>query len=189
MPPYFHRKTLNQQQVAYRFNEYNPNDIQRVYPHLTNRTIYAEAKNCTMYKITSTDYEYYRTLTYANDTEGNVTITIPQDYPGKEGTTYIYRGFHGPIQAHLQSCGDRCLWMWVYKNPSDFPVGSPEPEVLYKCPVYISDVNNAAMPEHHIPNEVVKMAAAAIALHGIYQGLPGNPRAQDYSSYQFYATG
>lgn len=156
---------------------------------MTNRTIYAEAKNCITYDNISADHNDPQTLTYADDTGENATIIIPQDYLGREGTTYIYRGFHDPLDADLQSCRGRCLWMWVYKNPSGFPKGSPEPNALYKCPVNISDVNNASKPEHHIPNHVVKMAAAAIALHGTYRGPPGNFSEQDYKSYQFYASG
>ena len=189
MPRYFHREIPDQQQVAYRFNEYNLNDTQKIYPRLTNRTIYAEAKNCITYDIISADGNDPQTLTYPDDTGANATIMIPQDFLGREGTTYIYRGFHDPPDAELQSCGERCLSMWVYKNSSGFPKSSPEPTALYKCPVNISDVNNASRPEHHIPNQVVKMAVAAIALRGIYRGPPGNLSEQDYGSYQFYPSG
>lgn len=185
--PYFHRETPNQQQVAYRFNEYNPNDAQRIYPHLTNRTIYAEARNCITYNQTSADDNDPQTLTMTNadDTGEHQTIKIPQDFLGREGTTYIYRGFHAPPDADLQSCGDRCLWMWAYRNPS----GLPEPPVFFKCPVNISNMMNASRSEHQIPNHVVKMAAAAIALHGIYHGPIADERQKDFTSYQFYAAG
>ena len=186
---YFHRKIPGQQQIAYRFNEYNLDDAQQVYPHMTNRTIYAEAKNCITYDDISVDPKDPQTLIYPDDTGEDATIKIPQDFLGREGTTYIYRGFHDPPDAEFQSCGERCLWMWAYKNPSGFPKGSPEPTALYKCPVNISDVNNASMPEHHIPDQVVKMAAAAIALRGIYRGPSDNVSEQDYGSYQFYASG
>ncbi len=186
---YFHRNTSNEQQVAYRFNEYNPNDTQKIYPYLTNRTIYAEAKNCITYNQTSADKSDPQTLTYANDAGENGNITISLDYLGREGTTYIYRGFHDPTTADLQSCGDRCLWMWAYKNPSGFPKGSPEPPMFYKCPVNISYVGNATLSAHRIPNDVVKMAAAAIALHGGYTGPPSDISKQNYAAYQFYASG
>ena len=186
---YFHRKTPNQQQVAYRFNEYNPIDLQRNYPHMTNRTIYAEARNCITYNQTGVDPNDPSTLTYANDTGEKGNITIPAGSLGREGTTYIYRGFHKPPDADQQSCGERCLWMWAYKNPSGHPEGSPEPTAFYKCPVNISDVSNASQHEHHIPNDVAKMAAAAIALNGGYRGPPGNATEQNYQSYRFYASG
>ena len=189
MPPYFHRETPSQQQVSYRFNEYNLNDIQRVYPYLTNRTIFAEAKNCITYDNITTDQSDTQILTYTGDSGENATISIPADFLGREGTTYIYRGFKFPPTADLQSCGERCLWMWVYKNPSGFPKGSPEPTALYKCPVSISDVNNASRLEHHIPDGVVKIAAVAIALHGEYHGIPGNLSDDNFSSFQFYASG
>ena len=183
---YFHRKTPNQQQVAYRFNEYNPADTQKIYPHLTNRIIYAEARNCTIYKQTSADKNDPETLsmTNADDTGENQTITIPQDFLGLEGTTYIYRGFHPPPAADVQSCGDRCLWMWTYRNPS-----GQQPPAFYKCPVNISDVINASPPEHQISNHTVKMAAAAIAMHGVYHGPVTDDSKKDWTSYQFYAAG
>ena len=183
---YFHRKTPNQQQVAYRFNEYNPKDTQKIYPHLTNRIIYAEARNCTTYKQTSADKNDPETLsmTNADDTGENQTITIPQDFLGREGTTYIYRGFHPPPTADVQSCGDRCLWMWAYRNPS-----GNQPPAFYRCPVNISNVTNVSRPEHQISNHVVKMAAAAIAMHGGYHGPVTDDSKKDWTSYQFYAAG
>lgn len=187
MYPYFHRTSpSNQQQVAYRFNEYNPKDTQKIYPHMTNRTIYAEARNCITYNHISADDNDPQTLnmTNADDTKENQTITIPQDVLGREGTTYIYRGFHAPPVADLQSCGDRCLWMWAYRNPS-----GKEPPAFYKCPVNISYVMNASLPQHQISDQTVKMAAAAIAMHGGYHGPVFDDSKKNWTSYQFYAAG
>lgn len=183
---YFHRTTPNQQQVAYRFNEYNPDDTQKIYPHMTNRTIYAEARNCVTYNQTNADKKDPQTLTMtmtnADEPGDNQTMTIPRDFLGREGTTYIYRGFHAPPDADLQSCGDRCLWMWAYRNPS-----KKELPAFYKCPVNISYVLNASRPEHHIHDTTVKNAAAAIAMHGGYRGPVKDASRKDWTSYQFYA--
>ncbi|KAL8735710.1 MAG: hypothetical protein Q9181_002733 [Wetmoreana brouardii] len=188
---FFHRKVPDRPQVAYRFNEYNPNDISKVYPYLTNRTITAEARNCITYTQTSADDKDPQTFTYVNDVNAtdNGTIKIPQIHLGREGTTYIYRGFHEPTKADLQSCGSRCVYMWAYKNPSGSPPGNPEPPAFYKCPANISEVYNSSRPEHDEPDTVAKMAAASIALHGQYVGPPDDESKKNYESYHFYASG
>ena len=122
---YYWRTTRNQQQLAYRFNEYNPDDTQKKYPCLTNRTIAAESTQCYTYNETSADNKEPRTFTYSNGTV-NDSIQIPNNYLGREGTTYIYRAFHDPTAATIYKCGDRFIWMWAYKNPS----GSPEPSAF-----------------------------------------------------------
>ena len=113
-------------------------------------------------------------------------IAIPREYLGREGTTYIYQGKHDPTSATIYICGDRCIWMWAYKNPSGYPPESPEPSAFYQCPVSISVVNNASLPQHSIPDGVAKIAAASIALQGRFAGPVNDP---DYKQYQFYASG
>ena len=201
---YYHRTRRNQQQVVYRFKEYNPNDTGRAYPSLTDRVITAEAKNCITYNEKSTDESQDpQPFSYVNpsDPEDNGNLTIPKTFLGREGTTYIYQGFHDPTLADLQSCGPRCLWMWAYKNPSGYPKdpsgdpnGPPEPSAFYKCPVNISQVfrgdpKKKLLKEHLIPDSMAKMAAASIALQGRYGGPPSDPSKQDYHSHQFYASG
>ncbi|ERF68528.1 hypothetical protein EPUS_05667 [Endocarpon pusillum Z07020] len=197
---YYHRKIRNQQQVTYRFKEYNPKDVRKVYPYFTDRYITAEARNCITYHETGRDNKDPQNFTYtnANDAKDTGTITIPKHSLGREGTTYIYRGFHDPTVADQQSCGPRRLWMWAYKNPSGHPKNPsgdpkapPEPSAFYKCPVNISEVINADpnQPKHFVPDEVAKMAAASIAMQGQYSGPPGNRSEQDYHSYRFYASG
>ena len=183
---YYHRSSRNRQQYAYRFNEYNPSDSQRVYPFLTNRTITVEALNCITYDQTNADKNDPQTFTYenvANKTDhGN--ITIPSQFLGNYGTTYIYRGWYDPPAAPIYSCGDRCILMWAYRNPGVQPKGPKG--AFFQCPVNISVVNNAQRPEHNIPNDVAKVAAASIAVQGRFAGDPQN---DDFRQHQFYATG
>lgn len=187
---YYHRKARNQQQAAYRFKEYNPDDMQKTFPYLTDRIVTAEAKNCITYIEKGSDDKDPQTFNYANpmDAEDKGTIKISRSFLGREGTTYIYQGFHDPTNADQQSCGPRCVWMWAYKNPS---ADKSEPSAFYKCPVNISEVSNAIpdQPQHSIPNSVAKMAAASIALQGRFAGPPSDPSERDYHSYQFYASG
>ena len=184
---FYRRSARQRQQFAYRFNEYNPNDREKVYPFMTNRTVTAEAVNCLTYNEVSADDKEPKTITYTNeDRTVNETISIPNRYLGREGTTYIYRGKYDPASAEQQSCGLRCVWMWAYKNPSGYPKGSPEPSALYKCPVNISLVGNAYRPEHAISDTMAKRAAASIALQGRFTGPVNDP---NYMQYQFYASG
>ena len=74
--------------------------------------------------------------------------------------------------------------MWAYQNPGIQPKG-----IFYQCPVNISDVKNAGRPEHNIPNDVVKVAAASIALQGRFTGDIQSYEGKDFEQYQFYATG
>ena len=183
---YYHRSSRNRQQYAYRFNEYNPSDSRRVYPFITNRTITAEALNCLKYRQINTDGRDPQTITYENvaDKTDQGNITIPVEYLGREGTTYIYRGYHDPPAAPLYSCGDRCLLMWAYQN-----IGAHSKGAFFQCPVNISVVKNAWRPEHNIPNDVAKVAAASIALQGRFVGDYQNYSLKDFEQYQFYATG
>ena len=174
----------NKIQFAYRFNEYNPNDKEKVYPYFTNRTIAAESLGCITYNETSSDGKEPNTFTYSNGTS-NGTIAIPNEYLGREGTTYMYLGKNIPASA-LYSCGPRCVWMWAYKNPSGFPKGSPEPTAFYQCAINISIVNNAREPKHSIPDNIAKLAAASIALQGRFSGPQDD---KNWRQFQFYASG
>ena len=183
---YYHRSSRNRQQYAYRFNEYNPSDSQRGYPFLTNRTITAEALNCIEYTQTNTDNQNPQTFTYENvaDRTDQGTIKIPQHHLGNDGTLYIFGGWHDPSAAPIYSCGDRCVLMWAYRKPGRQSKGD-----FFKCPVNISVVNNAQRPEHNVPNNVAKVAAASIALQGRYAGQRKDWKSKNFEQYQFFATG
>ena len=183
--PIYRLRPGNNTQFAHRFNEYNPNDEERVYPYFTNRTIVAESLGCFTYNQTGSDGKEPNTFTYSNGTI-NGTITIPNEYLGREGTTYMYLGKNDPASAPRYSCGPRCVWMWAYKNPSGFPQGSPEPTAFYQCAINVGIVNSASKPEHSIPDNVAKLAAASIALQGRFSG----PQAdKNWRQFQFYASG
>ncbi|KAL8819710.1 MAG: hypothetical protein Q9191_007673, partial [Dirinaria sp. TL-2023a] len=177
---YYWRQIRNQRQFAYRFNEYNPEDKEQVYPFFTNRIITAESVHCFTYNETGSDGKEPNTFSYTNGTH-NGTVAIPNVYLGQQGTTYMYLGYHPPASAPLYSCGPRCLWMWAYKNP-----GTPEPSAFYQCAVNVSTVSNTSAPQHSIPDHVAKNAAASVALHGTWTG---TGKDQDYRSFQFYASG
>ncbi|KAL9006109.1 MAG: hypothetical protein Q9188_001129 [Gyalolechia gomerana] len=181
---YYHRQTRNHRQLAYRFNEYNPADKNRLYPFFTNRTFTAESLNCSKYDVLHVDDDKEpRNFTYSK-THGkdNHTIAIPGDHLGYKGTTYIYRGFHSPAAAPIYSCGDRCLKMWAYKNPSPWGL-----DAFYECWVSISGVANTYDPKHEIPDSMAKIAAAAIALQGPFKG-PLNDANYQQSTFHAYGT-
>lgn len=171
------------QEFSYRFNEYNPNDLQKSYPFFSNRTVTAWSDPCFTYNETN------RTplpdvkgdgagvkISYKNDTF-NDSISIPNSSLGDQGTTYVYRGIRPPADATAISCGPRCITMWAYKNPK-----SENPR-LYQCPINVSAVRNATQDAHNIPNGVARVAAASIALEGRFSG------NFDFTQYQFYADG
>lgn len=180
----FYQRTTQElqdhQQFAYRFNEYNLKDQQGSYPFFTNRTFTAEALDCSKYNQVHNDGKEPSTFSYfSTDGKVNGTIAIPRDFLGNEGTTYIFRGFHIPEEAAIYSCGDRCVKMWAYKNPS-----VSAPGTFFECSVSISSVTNTDHPMHEIPNNMTKIAAAAIALQGQWKGKKKDP---DFEQFTFYA--
>ena len=175
-------------EFAHRFNEYNENDTQRAYPYFTNRVITSSSGECIEYQVDKKTKPATvggikaSKITYRNASFQD-TIVIPVSALGREGTTYIYRGILDPSLASDPKvvCGDRCMYMWVYKNP-----GATDGPGLYQCPITISNVTNPELPEHNIPDAVARVAAVSIALQGRYQGPLDN---QDFHQYQFYAAG
>ncbi|KAL9603993.1 MAG: hypothetical protein Q9219_000755 [cf. Caloplaca sp. 3 TL-2023] len=173
---YYHRE--DPRQYAYRFNEYNIDDTQRRYPFFTDRTFTAESLHCSRHDELSKEGKESTTFTYGSPDGGN--ITIPNNFLGREGTTYIYKAFHAPAGADWFSCGDKCLKMWAYKNPW----GARKSGFFYECDVSISSVSNAYATQHEIPDKTIKEALAAIALRGQYRGEKGG---LNYQQQQFYA--
>ena len=51
---YYCRRTPEHEEFAYRFKEYNTDDLQGIYPHFTNRYITASSGPCIVYNVSST---------------------------------------------------------------------------------------------------------------------------------------
>ncbi|KAL8684702.1 MAG: hypothetical protein Q9224_006178, partial [Gallowayella concinna] len=178
----------DRKEFAHRFNEYNRNDTRRIYPYLTNRIISSASGERTEYDVdekpdsaimggVKASKFTYRKASFQK------TILIPLSSLGPGGTTYIYRGLLDPSKATSPDvvCGDRCMYMWVFRNGGK--AGGPR---LYQCPITVSHVSNSKLPEHNVPDSVARVAAVSIALQGRFQG----PRdGVDFHQYQFYARG
>lgn len=183
---YYCRRDPGRQEFAYRFNEYNPNDAQKAYPHFTTRIITAASGICTEYDQleavdTTIGHDSAKKFIYNNPITGNGSIKIPTSFLGNAGTTYIYRAFNTPDKATIWACGDRCLLMWAYR---DFE--KDERPKFYECPITISKVSNSGQPEHNISDTLAKEAAASIALQGQFHG-PAHK--VDWEQFSFYASG
>ena len=184
---YYCRLTHGRQELAYRFNEYNPNDHQLVYPLFTNRIITASPGPCFIYSEVPTPREQalagdaeYQVYTYTNGTITD-TIKIPNEYTGLSGTTYIYRGTNLPQLATANACGPRCMWVWVYKSS-----GKGENPMFYQCPITIGLVSNVTRDSQNVTQEMARRAAVSIALKGQWTGTFSD---QNWTQYQFYPYG
>lgn len=191
---YYCRRNTTVQEFGYRFNEYNPNDTAKVYPHFTDRVITASSGECNEYSVVGPDnpktttvgdnttwnYISAMNFTYSNGST-NGSIAIPTSALGNEGTTYIYRGFHPPAEAPVFRYGDRGIWMWAYRNR-----GRHEPQKFYECPITVNPVTNVNNSMHNITDDLARQAAASIALQGQYKGPAKNPNLENW---QWYASG
>ena len=184
---YYCRRTPGNEEFAFRFYEYNPNDHQRTYPFFTDRTIRVSSGECREYQhVTQSpglDLDGVPAATNYTFTNGTYTdcISIPKANDGRLGITYIYRGLQPPGMdvGPLVDCGLRCVWVWVHKT-----AGPQANSTFYQCPVTVSQVNNATFDYHKISNEMARTAAASIALHS---GWSGNREDQNWTSFNFYA--
>ena len=174
-------------ECAYRLLEYNKNDNESVYPYFTNRTITASSGPCYLYNQTSQELldlddgkQAVWNYTYTNGTH-NGSIIIPYQMEALSGTTYVYRGRDVPQQESTWSYGDRGMWIWAHKSPDE---ANGPGSTFFQCPIDIGQVNNASQPEHEIPNDIARLAAASIALQGRNQDGPDT-----WSQDQFYPIG
>ena len=164
---YYCRRDANNQQFAYRFNEYNPNDMSRSYPHFTNRIITASSGKCLNYSQDGDPQgglpDGQLLFRYYNDTyKGNITIPAALGY--SDSTTYIYRGVKVPRDAEFQRCSPedlRCMNVWAHRAR-----GHNEPRQFYQCPITISNVANATTDIHDLSDDMARLAATSIALTG-----------------------
>ena len=184
--PYFCRRTPGKQEFAYRFKEYNYDDSERMYPSFTNRVITASAGECFNYTELNHTLgpDLYNNLAAFNYTFSNSTynssISIPISSEGWTATTYIYRGTKLPHLAEVNSCGDRCMWIWAHRAS----VPNNDISTFYQCPITVSQVSNATTDLQEVPKSVARVAAASIALQGRWTGSVEN---KIWTQYQFYA--
>lgn len=188
-PIWSHR---TQPEFAHRFNEYNESDTQKAYPHFTERVITSSSGMCMEYNVSSTGSPKNigrvsaTELTY-NNQKIHSSIIIPNSafQPGHYGTTYIYRGFKVPAAATDTTnvvCGTRCMYVWVLQDLGESGVSK-----LYQCPITISNVTNAKLPQHNIPDSLAKLLAVSIALQGQAHYSPKN--VPNYQQFEYYAQG
>ena len=174
---YYCNNTPSKQEFAYRFNEYNPNDLARAYPFFTNRTITASSGQCINYSQPDppkSDGSGFSLFEYQNDTiKGN--ITIPNALFTQNGTTYIYRGVLRPQEAITYACGPRCIKMWAHRAG-----GYGEDAEFFECPITVSEVHNATNDTQNISDGIARLAAASLGL----QGRPGENGT--WTQYQFF---
>lgn len=188
--PYYCRRNTTNQEFAYRFNEYNPDDTQKIYPSFTKRVIRASSGRCTEYseigsQRTTVGDSFPNTISALNftytDGQRNGTILIPTSALGREGTTYIYQGPRPPAEATTYGFGPRGIVMWVYRNP-----GAREGSQFFECPVTVEVVTNVRNPIHNISDSTARQAAASIALQGQFRNAG---KDQDFTQWQWYADG
>ena len=179
---YYCRRTRHQQEFAYRFNEYNPDDTQNSYPQFTNRIITASAGQCFDYTMVGEPQDVSDGILRYEYTNGtfNGSITIPGQSGTFDGTTYIYRGGNTPQEAviNVNACGPRCIWVWAHKL-----VGSGESSTFYQCPITVSQVSNTTNDTQKVSKDMARLSAASIAL----QGRPSGNNI--WTQYQLYAFG
>ena len=168
------RKIENQQEYTFRFTEINPLDPQRVYPHITNRTITVSSGQCYKYDVDMSSATKTYDLNgnfaayswkYSNGTV-NGSITIPTAISADDSTTYLYNGIQVPQDETESSCGSRCMWMWAFKANSTFPADLGEQMAVFQCPITVGPVNNVTSDTQIIDDGMAKLAASAIALQG-----------------------
>lgn len=185
-PPYFCRRTPGKQEFAYRFKEYNNEDSERRYPALTKRVITASSGVCFNYTENNHTLgpDLYNNMAAYNYTFSNSTytstISIPISSEGWAATTYIYRGTALPHLAGVNSCGDRCMWIWAHRAS----IPGNDTSTFYQCPITISEVSNTTTDLQDIPDSVARVAAASIALQGRWAG---SENKKIWTQYQFYA--
>ena len=189
---YYCRRTLKQQEFAYRFKEYNLNDARGVYPYFTNRYIKASSGPCYVYDNVSAPEAQLQNngqavvfnWTFSNNTYES-TIAYPTQLDALCGTTYIYRGADVPQRDASQRCGDsdRCIWIWAHKTRCPTMPSDPNP-AFYQCPISISNVTNTNGTDHSISDSLARLAASSIALNGRKQYQPVG-----WASYQLYPIG
>ena len=184
----------NAAEFALRFLDYNPNDLSRSYPLLTNRIIRAFPGQCYQYDIgkqtleDGTDGQNEKIIyPISNETYSGI-LPIPRPNTAYDSTTYVYNGSLTPQNATLQACGPRCVYVYAYRAHG--PVTNRTSEI-FQCPITISEVSNVANASiQALPDDIARLAAASIALTGRYTNPNGpNIPPEEWQQYQLYPYG
>ena len=181
---FFCHETRRPHEYAYRFNEYNPKDEQKTFPHFTNRIITASSGRCIQYsqvgRVLGRDLDGNMAAWNYTFTNGSYTsnIMIPVNMEAWNGTTYIYRGVRIPQDEDGWSCGPRCMWMWAHKSP-----GAGDHSIFFQCPITVSNVGNVTHPKHDLADGMARVAASSIGLQGRFVNASSHIT---WTQYQFY---
>ena len=193
---YYCNRTPGQEEFAYRFREFNPEDHSKIYPLFTNRVVTASADKCYQYDVDLSsltkvldgngDLAAFN-WTYSNGTMSD-KITIPTEYSAWDSTTYIYQGPDIPQNETESACGPRCIWMWAFRANSTLPSDRNQPLAVFRCSITISQVTNTTLESQTISDEMAKLAAASIGLQGRYVNKL-NGAGKTWTQYQLYPYG
>ena len=187
---YFYSTTSHE--FAYRYSEFNPQDLAGGYPFLTNRIIKASSGKCFQYDAFFNNQKdrFGMTLWTFNDGKHNNTISIPVEDTAFDSTTYVYNGTLTPQKAleqpEGQACGSRCLNIFALRELGTIRKGGQAQ--LFKCPITVGTVSNAGdNPAHALSDDNARLAAASIALTGRYTNLLGP--VKEWRQYRLYPYG
>jgi hypothetical protein len=153
----------------YVFTEYPSDSTSQVGMFYSNRSITTRSE-CEVYTVMNNSDGSSSTFNY---TEDGITQTMQFQSLGPNSTTYY-------TSPDLPDCGPRCASVCAFEN-------NGEAAFYYECQVNVSDVANATLPEHVVPDSHAKMAAGAIALQG-YQALGSAKQYQTFPSQSIYGS-
>ncbi|KAL9034354.1 MAG: hypothetical protein Q9214_007082, partial [Letrouitia sp. 1 TL-2023] len=176
-------------EFAYRYLEFNPDDVAGVYPYLTKRLVKASPSECSQYETFRSRDErdrYGLTLWHFNDGAENKTISIPLVNTALDSTTYIYNDTTIPQDSIDQACGPRCLYVYALRQQG--PRRNNTLNTLFQCQINITNVTNIGDQVQVLADRNARLAAASIALTGRYTNLISRD-VKEWRQYQLYPFG
>ena len=185
--------SADNQEFAYRFNEYDPLDKTSAYPHLTNRLIRSNVEKCYEYDvdwsksplIDSPDGKQDTQVFSFHNKTYSAQIPIPRSASEYNSTTYVYNGTKIPQLTQLVGCGPRCLT--IYALRLSHPANGKLPANIYGCNISITDVTNTTAPWQEYSDDMARLAIASVALTGRSFN-PAGP-GTSWQQYQLYPWG
>ena len=177
-------------EFAFRYREFNPSDLARSYPYLTNRVVKASPGQCSQYDVDERQTQEGDSTDGQRDTwiynfNNDEILAIPKVNTAVDSTTYVYNGTDIPqVKNSPSSCGSRCIWLYAYRATGQLP---ERPSHMFRCPITITNVSNTNHPAHELPEDMARVAAASIALTGRWRVPPENN--EDWRQYQLYSFG